>query len=182
MAAAYNHKPTIELVKSLEGFTGVAKYDVNRYRIGYGCEFDENGNYVQAGMTIDRVRGEKILIYNLKLKQKSLDAYLLASTKTKLNEYQNGALVSWVFNRGEGKFRDSKLRQMVNKNPNDSLIPKQFEIEWGTNETYKKALVERRAKEGTFYKKIDLSQPKAVLVPFLTLLSVVFLFYRYATN
>lgn len=182
MAAAYNHKPTIELIKSLEGFTGVAKYDVNRYRIGYGCEFDENGNYVKAGMVIDKARGEKILIYNLKLKQKALDTYLLSSTKSKINEYQNGALVSYVFNRGEGKFKDSKLRTMVNKNPNDSLIPKQFEKEWGTNEAYKKALITRRAKEGAFYKKIDLSNPTAVVVPFLTLLAAVFLFYRYATN
>lgn len=182
MPNATKHKPTIELLKQLEGFTAVAKYDVNRYRIGYGCELLEDGSYVQAGMTIDRARGEKILLYNMEVKQKAMQRLL--TNPSKLNEYQNGALLCYSFNRGIGAFEKSELRKMVNRNPNDSSIVKQFTIEWGTNTNYKTQLIERRGKEANHYKKSDLAITglKIDFLSILAILSILFIFYKYAFN
>lgn len=149
MMVVSTHKPTIELLKELEGFFPTATYDSNRYRIGYGCELWDDGNYVKAGQTITRERAEKVLIYNMKVKEQKLNALL--TNESKLNAYQKGALLSYLFNRGEGKFQSSQLRVMVNKNPNDSKIPNQFLIEWGTNEKAKNGLITRRGKEAKYY-------------------------------
>lgn len=146
---AYNHSPTVALIKALEGITLVAKYDVNRYRIGYGCELDEYGNYIKAGMKIDVARANAILAYNLKVKETALNKLL--TNESALNQYQRGALLSFCFNRGIGSFQNSTLRKLINANPNDKTIAQQFKNEWGSNYDYYKALVERREKEAVFY-------------------------------
>ena len=48
-------------------------------------------------------------------------------------------------------FKGTYLLKLVNANPNDSRIPNQFVIEWGSNTAYKTALIERRKQEAAMY-------------------------------
>lgn len=139
----------LEVLKIAEGFQKVAYWDVNGWAIGYGNHYYSNGSAVQQYDTITKERAESEFLKVLSSTGKSV----MKLVKVPLSDNQFTALVMYTYNRGIGSFGGSTLMKMVNKNPNDSSIPNQFVKEWGTNQEYKKFLIERRAKEAEIYAK-----------------------------
>lgn len=70
----------------------------------------------------------------------------------KLNQNQFDSLVSYCFNRGPGNAAGSNgLRQLLKNSKTVTDISKNFMIYWGTNQTYKKGLLNRRKAEQTLF-------------------------------
>lgn len=138
-----------ELLKKEEGFRAKAYYDVTGWAIGYGMHYYSNGVKVKQYDTISKELAESELLKVLANTANSV----MKLVKAPISDNQFTALVMYTYNRGIGAFGGSTLLKMVNKNPNDSSIPGQFVIEWGTNYTYKNTLIARRAKEGALYAK-----------------------------
>lgn len=139
----------LAMIKKAEGLRLKAKYDVNGWAIGYGMHYYSNGKSVQQGDTITFQNAESEFIKVLFIYAKAV-AKLITST---VSDNQFSALVSYAYNRGMGAFKGSDFLVMVNKNPNDSAIPAQFAVEWGTNQSFKTTLIERRKIEGALYAK-----------------------------
>lgn len=70
----------------------------------------------------------------------------------KLNQNQFDALVSYCFNRGPGNSAGTNgLRQLLKNSKTVADISKNFMIYWGTNQTYKKGLLNRRKAEQVLF-------------------------------
>lgn len=138
----------LSMLKNAEGLNRHAYYDVKGWAIGRGMHYYSNGNAVQEGDVITTAFAESEFLKVLGIYGKSVSAML----KNKVSDGQFTALVAYAYNRGIGSLRGSNLLKMVNKNPSNSAIPAQFAIEWGTNQTYKTALIKRRKLEGILYK------------------------------
>lgn len=138
----------IDFIKGKEGFRPMA-YSLKdgRYTIGYGNTFWEDGRRVQWGETITKARAESLFTSILQRFETDLSGLITAS----LTQSQWDALLSYTYNRGVTSFANSTLRQMVNANPNNPAIAQQFVTEWGSNNTYKAALQERRKQEAELY-------------------------------
>lgn len=80
------------------------------WTIGYG-----HTKGVKPGQTITREQAEKFLQEDIEQKERALDGLL----SVRLNDNQYSALVSWVFNLGEGNFAKSTLRKVINADPNN---------------------------------------------------------------
>lgn len=117
------------------------------WTIGYGNTYYENGTKVKQGDKITAQRAEE-LFYNI---FNQFSQQVTATLKKPVTQNQFNALVSYAYNRGIGEFRSTKLLAMVNQNPNNPAILSQFAIEWGTNQTYKNALIARRKREAILY-------------------------------
>lgn len=139
----------LDILKSDEGLYLKAYWDVNGYAIGYGMHYYSTGVKVQYGDTITKEFAESEFIKVVSSFGNSVKKLL----KVSLSDNQFTALTLYTYNRGIGAFGGSTLLKMVNKNPNDSAIPNQFVKEWGTNQTYKSVLLQRRAKEAELYAK-----------------------------
>ncbi|WP_337045446.1 lysozyme [Emticicia sp. 17c] len=137
----------INFLKAREGYRPKAKTDGAKYTIGYGNTMWEDGSPVREGQTITEARAEQLFRNILADFEKDVTALVSA----KLTQSQFDALVSYAYNRGSYKFANTTLLKMVNANPNDPNIRKQFEIEWGTNTTYKNGLIKRRRLEAELY-------------------------------
>lgn len=97
--------------------------------------------------TITEVEAEALLIADLP----KYESGVLRNVKSAVNQNQFDALVSFVYNIGEGNFKSSTLLKKVNKNPNDETIRNEFS-KW-VNAGGKKlaGLVKRRADEAELY-------------------------------
>ena len=118
------------------------------WTIGYGNTYYENGTKVKQGDKITAQRAETLFynVFNDFAKQ------VTGLLKKSVTQNQFNALVSYAYNRGIGAFRNSKVLALVNQNPNNfTAIQNQLVIEWGTNQTYKTALINRRKREGVLY-------------------------------
>lgn len=80
------------------------------WTIGYG-----HTKGVKPGQSITREQAEKFLQEDIEQKERALDGLL----SVRLNDNQYSALVSWVFNLGEGNFAKSTLRKVINADPNN---------------------------------------------------------------
>lgn len=117
------------------------------YTIGYGNKFYEDGTAVKSTDTINATRADQLFENILAAFARDVRKAVTAN----VNQGQFDALVSYAYNRGIGAFRASKLLKMVNANPDNPAIIKQFEIEWGSNTAYKAALIARRKEEARMY-------------------------------
>lgn len=137
----------IAFLKEREGFRSTAYSDGSKYTIGYGNTFWEDGSPVRAGQTVTEARAEALFKTVLASFERDVTKLVTAT----INQTQFDALVSYCYNRGAYRFAMTTLLNMVNANPNDPNIAKQFEIEWGTNITYKTGLINRRRLEAGLY-------------------------------
>lgn len=105
------NKQALQIIKSCEGLR-LQSYlcPGGVWTIGYG-----HTKGVKPGQTITREQAEKFLKEDIEQKERALDGLL----SVRLNDNQYSALVSWVFNLGEGNFSDSTLRKVINADPND---------------------------------------------------------------
>lgn len=106
----------VELVKTFEGFARVVKgahpisaspylCPAGFWTIGYGhlCRPDQPSITLEAG--------QAWLEYDMGV----AEAAVRALTRPRLTAGQMGALTSWVFNLGVGRFRGSTLRSVINR-------------------------------------------------------------------
>lgn len=70
---------------------------------------------VKPGQTITREQAEALFREDIGQKERALDGLL----SVRLNDNQYSALVSLVFNIGQGNFAGSTLRKVINAGPDD---------------------------------------------------------------
>lgn len=135
-------------LKAREGLRLTAYNLGDKWTIGYGNTYYEDGTPVKKGDVITKARAESLFL-------SVVNEYAEEVTQlvgiAQLNQNQFDALVSYAYNRGSYRLANTELLNMVIRNPNDPKIREQFVIEWGTNTTYKTALINRRKLEAELY-------------------------------
>ncbi len=116
--------------------------------IGYGNTFYENGVKVKmSDASITKQRAEELLKINAD-RFASKVANLL---KQNVTQNQFNALVSFAYNVGSGALASSTLLKLININPNDGNIAKEF-LRWNkVNKIPNNGLTKRRIKESALY-------------------------------
>lgn len=147
-----------KIIKEFEGYKSVAyKCPAGVWTIGYGSTYYENGKPIKPGDTVTLDQAEKLLMHTIS----DFERGVRSLVKSKLNDNQFAALVSFAFNVGldidadfiaEG-LGDSTLLKKVNANPSDPNIRTEF-MKW-VNAGGKKlpGLVRRRRAEADLYFK-----------------------------
>jgi lysozyme len=116
--------------------------------IGFGSTYYENGTRVQmSDLPITKQRAEQLL-------QHTADRFaskVVNLIKKPVTQNQFNALVSFAFNVGSGALASSTLLKLVNANPNDIMIAKEF-LRWNkVNKVPVQGLTNRRIKESALY-------------------------------
>ena len=137
------------IIKSFEGLS-LKPYlcSANVPTIGYGSTYYENGIRVQmSDAPITKQRAEQLL-------QHTADRFALKVAnliKKPITQNQFNALVSFAFNVGSGALASSTLLKLVNINPNDAMIAKEF-LKWNKGGgRVIDGLTKRRIKENALY-------------------------------
>lgn len=105
------NKAAIDLIKSFEGLETKAYQDsVGVWTIGYGHTSMAGPPIVKAGMTITAQQAEDLLRSDLK----KYELMVRRNVKVDINDNQYGALVSLVYNIGEGNLKSSTLLRLIN--------------------------------------------------------------------
>lgn len=108
----------IDLIKRFEGFSSVAYLcPAGVWTIGYGHTAG-----VHEGDSIDEDAAEDFLREDLADAEGAVGRYV----KAPLKQCQFDALVSFAYNLGAGNLYSSTLLKMVNRNPDDPAIRKEF--------------------------------------------------------
>ena len=143
------NKDGYDLIKTFEGLSlKPYKCSAGVPTIGYGNTYYENGVKVQmSDGIISKQRAEELLKY-------SADRYGLKVAnllKKPVTQNQFNALVSFAYNVGSGALASSTLLKLVNINPNDAMIAKEF-LKWNkVNKVANNGLTNRRIKESALY-------------------------------
>ena len=143
----------IEMIQTFESCRLDAYKDaVGIWTIGWGCIQYENGQKVKAGDTITAQRAEDLLLYEVLLKESSVNILLQSA---KVNENQFDALISFTYNVGVSALANSTLLSKLKRNAADPSIRDEF-MKWvkgtinGTLVTLP-GLVKRRQAEADLY-------------------------------
>ena len=138
----------IELLEQLEGLKLKAyKCSAGVWTIGLGNTFYEDGSKVKEGNVISKERA--YLLFNLISKQfeKAIDE----NVKVDINQNQYNSLFCFIYNIGISGFKNSTLLKILNSNPNDGNIAKQF-LRWNKIAGKEsKGLTNRRITESSLY-------------------------------
>ena len=138
-----------DLIKEYEGFSDRPyKCSAGIPTIGYGNTFYPDGKRVSMlDKQITREYADEIfrnVADNFAFKVSKL-------IKSKVTQNQFNALVSFAYNVGIGNLEKSTLLKLVNINPNDAMIAKQF-LRWNKAKGKElKGLTNRRIKESALY-------------------------------
>jgi len=101
-------KLCIELIKEIENFVPKVYICPGGYpTIGFGHKIQKNEKFD----TITEKEGELLLQNDLSIAEKAIDKLV----KVPLSQFQYDALVSFVFNIGQGNFKDSTMLKLLNK-------------------------------------------------------------------
>jgi lysozyme len=145
------NKLDIEGVKILEQLEGLKlkayKCSAGVWTIGIGNTFYEDGTKVKEGDSITKIQA--YFLFNL-ISKKFTDA-INDNVKVKINQNQYNSLFCFVYNVGISAFKNSTLLRVLNVNPNDGNIAKQF-LRWNKIAGKEsKGLTNRRIKESSLY-------------------------------
>jgi len=138
----------ILLLEELEGLKlNAYKCSANVWTIGLGNTFYDDGSKVKEG---DKITKDKAYyLFNLIATKFEKSINLLV--KKPLTQNQFNALFCFVYNIGTTGFKNSTLLRLVNINPNDANIAKQF-LKWNKIAGKEsKGLTNRRIKESALY-------------------------------
>jgi lysozyme len=103
-----NNKAGIELIKVFEGFSTKPYLCAAGYlTIGYGHKVLKTEDFIE----ITKEQAEEILIKDLRLAESSVARLIIVP----ITENMFSALVSFVFNLGQGALQGSTLRRMINR-------------------------------------------------------------------
>ena len=142
-------KKGYDLIKEFEGLSlKPYKCSAGIATTGYGSTYYENGTRVQmSDAPITKQRAEQLL-------QHTADRFaskVANLIKKPVTQNQFNALVSFAFNVGSGALASSTLLKLVNVNPNDPMIAKEF-LRWNkVNKVPVQGLTNRRIKESALY-------------------------------
>jgi len=142
-------KKGYDLIKEFEGLSlKPYKCSAGVPTIGYGSTYYENGIKVQmSDAPITGARAD-ILLKNVADRFAQKVANLI---KKPITQNQFNALVSFAFNVGSGALASSTLLKLVNENPNNAMISKEF-LKWNkANGKTIQGLTNRRIKESALY-------------------------------
>ena len=130
----------LKLLKTLEGckLTAYKLKGETRYTIGYG----HSDSSIKKGQTITQAQAEELLKSDLT----KFEKYVEKNTKFNLNENQFSALVSYTYNRGYKGFKELMNNTKVVSDLSDNIVKY-----WGSETTYKSALINRRKKEKALF-------------------------------
>ena len=144
----------MKLIAEFEGFSDRPYYATAEEKlkgivtIGYGNTFYPDGTKVK--ITDSQITREKAF-YILEKTVEKFRIQVKKYVKTKLTKNQEDALVSFAYNVGIGNFSKSTLLKLVNINPNDAMIAKEF-LKWNKQAGKElKGLTNRRIKESALY-------------------------------
>jgi len=99
-------KNGIEFIKKMEGFSATPYIDGKAVAIGYGHNMTKGENYKK----ITKEKAEKILLSDIAIAEDAIKRLV----KTPLNQAQHDALVSFIYNIGQGAFSRSTLLKKLN--------------------------------------------------------------------
>lgn len=139
----------LNLIKSFESLRLTAyKGDGETYwTIGWG----HYGPDVYEGMTITEEEAEEILRNDM-IRFVNSTNEIAVSKFPEMNQNQFDALVSYCYNRGEGKTDGSNgLRQIIYNSNTLSEVSNNFLVYWGTNQSAYEGLMNRRKKEKALF-------------------------------
>jgi lysozyme len=142
-------KKGLSLIAEFEGLSlKPYKCSAGLPTIGYGSTYYENGTRIQmSDAPITKQRAEQLL-------QHTADRFaskVANLIKKPVTQNQFNALVSFAFNVGSGALASSTLLKLVNINPNDAMIAKEF-LKWNkVNKVPVQGLTNRRIKESYLY-------------------------------
>lgn len=132
----------VDLIKEHEGFRAKAyRCPAGVWTIGYGHTKD-----VRPGQMITREEGEIFLREDLKIAENAVNRECSG-----LNQNQFDALVSFVFNCGEGNFKRSTLLKCVKANPRNPNIRYEFSKWVKSKGVSLPGLIRRRREEADLY-------------------------------
>jgi lysozyme len=116
--------------------------------IGYGSTYYENGTKVKlTDAPITKERADALF----KIVADDFAKRVVPLIKKPLTQNQFNALVSFAFNLGVRALQNSTLLRLVNINPNDANIAKEF-LKWNkAGGVVVKGLTNRRIKESALY-------------------------------
>jgi len=142
------------LIKKWEGLR-LDAYLCQKWTIGYGATFYEDGSKVKRGDKITNERAEALLNYHYDLFENDVKLYL----KVAVNENQLGALVSFAYNLGVGNLQKSTLLRLINSGKFEQAA-EEFDKWVYANKVKLNGLVNRRKEEKQLF--LTPVKPKAV--------------------
>ena len=133
----------LALIKESEGYSAVPYQCTSGvWTIGYG----HTKNVTRGSLPINREKAEAYLREDLR----DAENAIARNVKVKLTQSQFDALVSLIYNIGEGNFKKSTLLKKLNKGNYDA-VPEQILV-WNKSAGKTiKGLVARRAREATLW-------------------------------
>lgn len=142
-------KRGLDLIKEFEGLS-LKPYlcSAKVPTIGYGSTFYESGAKVQmTDKPITKERAEDLL----EIVANRFATRVFSMLKKPVTQNQFNALVSFAFNVGTTALQNSTLLKLVNNNPNDANISKEF-LRWNkAGGKVVQGLTNRRVKESALY-------------------------------
>ena len=116
--------------------------------IGYGSTYYENGKKVKlTDAPITKERADELF----QIVADDFAKRVLPLVKKPLTQNQFNSIVSFAFNLGIRALQNSTLLRLVNINPNDAMIAKEF-LKWNkAGGVVVKGLTNRRIKESALY-------------------------------
>lgn len=138
-----------DLIKRFEGYSDRPyKCPAGISTIGYGNTYYPNGTKVKiTDKQITREYANEILAHTAD----EFAADVLKLVKSKISVNQLNALTAFAYNVGMGNFQKSTLLKLVNLNPNDAMIAKEF-LKWNkAGGKVLNGLTNRRIAESALY-------------------------------
>lgn len=138
-----------DLIKRFEGYSDRPyKCPAGISTIGYGNTYYPNGTKVKiTDKQITREYANEILAHTAD----EFAADVLKLVKTNITVNQLNALTSFAYNVGVANLQKSTLLKLVNVNPNDAMIAKEF-LKWNKAAGKElKGLTNRRIAESALY-------------------------------
>jgi lysozyme len=136
------------LIKEFEGLKLNAYLDTsNIWTIGYGLIRYPNGQKVKKGDKITQEQANEYFKQTLQKFAQEVEDMI----KSKVNNNQFAALVSFAYNVGTPSLKKSTLLKLVNENPNNPLIRNEFNKWIYSKGKITKGLQKRRELEANLY-------------------------------
>lgn len=139
----------LDLIKRFEGYSDRPYLcAAGKPTISYGLTYYPNGKKVtMKDSKITKEEGDE-MFYKI---VSNFAADVLKLVKSKISVNQLNALTAFAYNVGMGNFQKSTLLKLVNVNPNDAMIAKEF-LKWNKAAGKElKGLTNRRIAESALY-------------------------------
>lgn len=138
----------LDLIKAEEGFRSKMYICPAGYpTIGYGTVIDTKEEDYLKYTQITPIEAEGLLKKDLEIFERAINQLV----RVRINQDQFDALASFVYNLGPDNFRKSTLLRLINQNPSDPTIWKEFQKWVHAGGKKLPGLVRRREREANLY-------------------------------